>query len=84
MKGHNNPFTSYNVGIFSRARTQLRSLLLFENHRFGLANRKENTLTIAHQGHVEELKETVITIGRLDEETDFASADITMSVAGIV
>ena len=77
IKGRNNPFTSYNVGVFTRAR-KLKSLLLFENYRFGLTSRKENTLTITQQGHVEELKDPVITIGRLDENR-ICLADIDVS-----
>ena len=45
----------------------MKPLVLFENYRFGLPSRKENTLTIEQQGHVQELKDSVITVGRLDE-----------------
>ena len=61
------PFIGFNVEIPMQAREQLKSLLLFENYRFGLSSRKENTLTIERQGHVQELKDSVIAIGRLDE-----------------
>jgi tetratricopeptide (TPR) repeat protein len=62
-----NPFIGYNVDILMQAPDQLRSMLLFENYRFGLPSRKENTLTIKKEGHVQELKDAVITVGRLDE-----------------
>jgi tetratricopeptide (TPR) repeat protein len=62
-----NPFIGYNVDILMQAPTQLKSLVLFENYRFGLSTGRENTLTITLAGQVRELKEPVITIGRLDE-----------------
>jgi serine/threonine protein kinase len=62
-----NPFIGYNVDILTQAPEQLKPLVLFENYRFGLPSRKENTLTIEQQGHVQELKDSVITVGRLDE-----------------
>ena len=62
----NNPFISYNVDMLMQAPEQLKSLGLFENYRFGLSSRKQNTLTIERQGKVQELKDSVITIGRLD------------------
>lgn len=62
-----NPFIGYNVDILMQAPDQLKALLLFENYRFGLSSRKENTLTVEQQGHVRELKDPVITVGRLDE-----------------
>ena len=62
------PFISYNVNILTQAPEQLKSRIQFENYRFGLPNRKENTLTIKWPGHVvEELKDPIITVGRLDE-----------------
>jgi hypothetical protein len=60
------PFISYNVDILMQAPEQSKSLILFENYRFGLSSRKQNTLTIEQQGHVQESKDPVITIGRLD------------------
>lgn len=62
-----NPFIGYNVDILTQAPEQLKSLILFESYRFGLPSRKENTLTIEQDGQVQELKDAVITIGRLDE-----------------
>jgi len=62
-----NPFISYNVNIVTQASEQLKALVLFENYRFGLPTRKENTLTVTSEGRVSELKDPVITIGRLDE-----------------
>ncbi len=62
-----NPFIGYNVDMLMQAPEQLKSLALFENYRFGLSSRKENALTIEQQGKVQELKDSVITIGRLDE-----------------
>jgi tetratricopeptide (TPR) repeat protein len=63
----NNSFISYNFDILMQAPQQLKSLLLFENYRFGLSSRRENTLTIEQQGQIRELKDPVITVGRLDE-----------------
>ena len=62
-----NPFIGYNVDMLMQAPEQLKSLALFENYRFGLSSRKANTLTIEQQGKVQELKDSVITIGRLEE-----------------
>ena len=44
----------------------MKTLALFENYRFGLPTRKENTITIEQDGRANELKEPIITIGRLD------------------
>jgi hypothetical protein len=62
-----NPFIGYNVDILMQAPAQLKSLVLFENYRFGLPARRENTLTVTLEGEVRESKDPVITIGRLDE-----------------
>ena len=58
---------AYKTNVFTQAPRQLKALALFENYRFGLPSRKENTLTIAQQGRVQEWKDSVITIGRLDD-----------------
>jgi len=61
------PFIEYNVDVMMQAPDQLLPLLLFENYRFGLRSRKENTLTIEHRGNPQkEYKNPLITIGRLD------------------
>lgn len=62
-----NPFISYNVDVLMQAPAQLKSLVLFENYRFGLSTRKENTLTVTIDGRVREMKAPVFTIGRLEE-----------------
>jgi hypothetical protein len=62
-----NPFIGYNVDVLMQGRAQLKSLVLFENYRFGLSTRRQNTLTITLDGKVREWKDEVITIGRLDE-----------------
>lgn len=67
LKKLQNPFIGYNVDVLMQAPDQLKSLVLFENYRFGLPSRKENTLTIKQEGHVQELKDAVITVGRLEE-----------------
>jgi hypothetical protein len=61
-----NPFISYNLDILEQAPDRLKTLALFENCRFGLPTRKENTITIEQDGRANELKEPVITIGRID------------------
>jgi serine/threonine protein kinase len=63
----NHPFIGYNTNVFTQTPRQLKALALFENYRFGLPSRKENTLTIELQGRVQEWKDSVITIGRLDD-----------------
>jgi len=62
-----NPFLTYNIDLFMNARDRLKSLVLFENYRFGLSARKQNTLTIEQDSSVIEFKEPLITIGRSDE-----------------
>jgi serine/threonine protein kinase len=61
-----NPFISYNLEILEQDPDRLKTLALFENHRFGLPTRKENTITIEQGGCANELKEPIITIGRLE------------------
>jgi len=63
-----NPFICYNAEILTQVTPeQLKSLLLFESYRFGLPSRKMNTLTIEREGRAQELKDPVITVGRLDD-----------------
>jgi FHA domain len=61
------PFIGYNTNVFTQTPRQLKTLALFENYRFGLPSRKENTLTLGQQGRVQEWKDPVITFGRLDD-----------------
>jgi tetratricopeptide (TPR) repeat protein len=63
----NDPFIGYNAEVLMQAPTRLKSLVLFENYRFGLPARKQNTLTITLEGEAREWKDPVITVGRLDE-----------------
>jgi hypothetical protein len=67
VKKMHDPFIGYNTNVFTQAPRQLKALALFENYRFGLPSRKENTLTIEQQGRLREWKDSVITIGRLDD-----------------
>jgi tetratricopeptide (TPR) repeat protein len=73
-----NPFIGYNVDVLMQAQAQLKSLVLFENYRFGLSTRKENTLTVTIDGRAREMKTPVITIGRL-EENEICLADTNVS-----
>jgi serine/threonine protein kinase len=62
-----NPFICYNIEVLMQAPSQMKSLTLFENYRFGLASRKANTITISSAGGLRELKAPIITVGRLEE-----------------
>lgn len=73
-----NPFISHNVDVLMQASAPLKNLVLFENYRFGLSTRKENTLTITVNGKVRELKAPIITIGRL-EGNEICLADTNVS-----
>lgn len=44
----------------------MKTLALFENYRFGLPTRKENTITIVKDSRAIELQVPIITIGRLE------------------
>ena len=61
-----NPFITYNREVATESPERLKTLALFENYRFGLASRRENTVRIELDGQVLEFKEPVITIGRMD------------------
>ena len=61
-----NPFITYNREVATESPERLKTLALFENYRFGLASRRENTVRIELDGQALEFKEPVITIGRMD------------------
>ena len=61
------PFICHNADILTQARSQLKSLAVFKNYRFGLPTRKKNTLTITLAGELREWTDPMITIGRSDQ-----------------
>ena len=61
-----NPFIACNLVILEQDPDRLKKLALFENYRFGLPTRKENTITIAKDSGAIELQEPIITIGRVE------------------
>ena len=78
IKKLSNPFISHNVDVLMQSPECLKTSSLFENYRFGLSSRKENTLTVTVGGWVREMKSPVITIGRL-EDNEIYLADIAVS-----
>jgi hypothetical protein len=73
------PFLEYNMDILKNAPLdRLKSLLLFENYRFGLTARRQNVIAIENGGRIREFKEQIVTIGR-SEENLFRLSDNSVS-----
>ncbi|MGA2352448.1 MAG: FHA domain-containing protein [Terracidiphilus sp.] len=64
------PFLGYNINALRIVPPEkLKSVLLFENYRFGLPSKRQNVVTIENNGKRREFAEQLISVGRSTENS---------------